>query len=188
MRAHATLLGRSGVSIMALTLAACATVPGGPSWQALPGSQRTAEQFAADDARCRAFVNERLAAGTTPADTANQNVAASAAAGTAIGAVTGAVFDGSSGAAAGAVVGLVLGALAGSSASQGAVAIAQQQYDAAYYACMYTLGHRVPVPAYDAARYQAWFESVAQTAARPAPPAAPADAPPPAKSATPSSN
>lgn len=188
MRANTMRFGRSGVSLLALTLAACATVPGGPSLQALPGSQRTAEHFAADDARCRTFVNERLAAGSTSVDTANQNVAAGAAAGTAIGAVTGAVFDGSSGAAAGAVVGLALGALAGSSASQGAVASSQQQYDAAYFACMYTLGHKVPVPANDAARYRAWFESVAQTAARPAPPAAPAVAPPPAKSATPSSN
>jgi hypothetical protein len=124
MRAHTTPLGRSGLSLLALTLAACATVPVGPSWQALPGSQRTAGQFAADDARCRTFVNEQFAAG--------------------------------------------------SSASQGAMATSQQQYDAAYYACMYALGHKVPVPAHDAARYRDWFESVAETAARPAPAAVPA--------------
>jgi hypothetical protein len=170
--------GRSAVPLLALTLAACATVPGGPSLQALRGSQRTSEQFVADDARCRALVNERMAATGAPA--ANQNVAASAAAGTAIGAVTGAVFDGSSGAAAGAVVGLALGALAGST-SPATYASSQQQYDTAYYACMYTLGHKVPVPAHEAARYRAWFESVMPTAASvppaPAAPGAPAAQP-----------
>lgn len=164
----ATLVGRAGASLTALMLAACATVPPGPSLTALRGSQKTSEQFAADDVRCRAVVNERLAAGAT---TANQNVAASAAAGTAIGAATGAVFDGGSGAAAGAVVGMALGALAGSSAA----ATTQQQYDAAYFACMYALGHKVPVPAHDVARYRTWFESMAQGPA--AAPAAPSTAP-----------
>jgi outer membrane lipoprotein SlyB len=149
------LLQRSGVTVLALALAACATVPAGPSLSALRGSQRTNEQFVADDARCRAVVVERLAATTT---TTNQNVGASAAAGTAIGAATGAVFDGGSGAAVGAVVGMALGAIAGSSAS----ATTQQQYDAAYFACMYALGHKVPVPSHDVERYRAWFDSVAQ--------------------------
>lgn len=164
------LIHRTAASLMALALAACATVPAGPSITALRGSQKTAEQFSADDTRCRAVVNQRLAAGTAGA---NQNVATSAAAGTAIGAATGAVFDGSSGAVAGAVVGMALGAIAGSSAA----ATTQQQYDAAYFACMYALGHKVPVPAHDVERYRAWLESMAQGPATGAP-AAPA-APPP---------
>ena len=164
-------LQRSGAAMLALALAACATVPAGPSLTALRGSQKTAEQFRADDARCRAVVVERLAAGTA---TANQNVATSAAAGTAVGAATGAVFDGGSGAAVGAIVGMALGAIAGSSAS----ATTQQQYDAAYFACMYALGHKVPVPAHDVERYRAWMESVAQgPAAGPTAPAAPSTAP-----------
>jgi hypothetical protein len=166
----ATLSCRIGVPLVALMLAACASVPPGPSLTALRGSQKTGEQFAADDGHCRAVVNERLAAGATSAD---QNVAASAVAGTAIGAATGAVFDGGSGAAAGAVVGMALGALAGSSAA----ATTQQQYDAAYFACMYALGHKVPVPAHDVARYRAWFESMAAGPAAAAP-SAPAGAPP----------
>ncbi len=166
-----TVLRTAGASVLALTLAACATVPAGPSLSALPGSQKSADQFAADDSRCRATVNGRLAAGTS-ADTANQVVAGSAATGAVVGATAGAVFDGSSGAAAGAAAGLLIGAVAGSAASQGAWASTQQQFDGAYYACMYSFGHKVPVPASDVARYRAWFESVASRPAPEAPPAA----------------
>lgn len=162
----------ASASVLALTLAACATVPAGPSLSALPGSQKSANQFATDDSHCRAIVNARLAAGT-PADSANQVVAGSAATGAVVGATTGALFDGSSGAAAGAAAGLLMGAVAGSAASQGAWASTQQQFDGAYYACMYAIGHKVPVPASDMARYRAWLESVAT---RPAPDASPAAA------------
>lgn len=119
-------LGRFAAGAIAAFGAACATLPSGPALDALPGSRMSAEQFAADDTRCRAAVAERLA-GRSAADAANQN----------IGAATGAVFDGRSGAAAGAVVGLAMGAIAGANASQGAWVHAQQRYDAAYYACMY---------------------------------------------------
>jgi hypothetical protein len=152
----------------ALTLAGCAALPAGPSLQALPGNQKSPAQFAADDGRCLAFANE-LVAGRTPTAAANQSVAAGAAAGTAIGAVTGAVVDGASGAAAGAGLGLVLGALVGSSEAQGAWGGTQQQFDRAYYACMYALGHKVPVPADDVARYRAWFESAAPRPQSPPP-------------------
>ncbi len=165
------LFGRAGASLLALCLGACASVPTGPSLAALRGSQKTAAQFTADDARCRGQVEARLAASGSTVDSANRQIGASAAAGSAIGAVTGAVFDGSSGAAAGAVVGLAMGALAGSSASPATSASVQQQYDAAYFACMYALGHKVPVPAHEAERYRAWFESMTQDAASAAPPA-----------------
>jgi hypothetical protein len=165
----ALFFGRAGGSrpamgptaLLALCLAACATVPAGPSLSALRGSQRTAEQFVADDARCRAQVEARLSARGSTVDNANRQVGASAAAGSAIGAATGAVFDGSSGAAAGAVVGLAIGALAGSGASPATSASVQQQYDAAYFACMYALGHKVPVPSHEVERYRAWFDSLA---------------------------
>jgi len=144
----------------ALTLAGCATLPAGPSLQALPGSQKSQDQFTADNSRCLGFAYD-FVAGRTPSVAANQSVAAGAAAGTAIGAVTGAVVDGSSGAVAGAGLGLVLGALVGSSEAQGAWSGSQQNFDRAYYACMYALGHKVPVPANDVARYRAWFDSAA---------------------------
>jgi hypothetical protein len=162
----------AGAALAALTLAACATLPAGPSLPALPGSRMSHEQFAADDARCRAFVSARLAGGT-PTEAANQAVAGSAATGAVIGATTGAVFDGGAGAAAGAAAGLLIGAVAGSAAQQGAWAGEQQQFDGAYYACMYALGHKVPAPAGDVARYRAWLESAAPPLATAAPGAAP---------------
>jgi hypothetical protein len=148
------------IAAVALSLAACATLPAGPSLQALPGSQKSPDQYAADDRRCLAFASEFVAGGA-PAAAADQRVAAGAATGTAIGAVTGAVIDGGAGAAAGAGLGLVLGALAGSGSAQTAWGGTQQQFDRAYYACMYAQGHKVPVPANDVARYRAWFDSAA---------------------------
>jgi len=146
-----------------LWLAGCATVPGGPGLQALPGSGMTAGQFTADDGQCRAAATARLG-GMTPSDAANQSAAASAVAGTAIGAVSGALMDGSSGAAVGAGIGLLYGALAGVGASQGAYAATQQQFDTLYFACMYARGHKVPVPANDVARYRSFYDSVSASA------------------------
>lgn len=164
-------LRRGGLALAALgsalVLTGCATPPpASPTLGALPGSRASAAQFADDDARCRVAVAERQV-GRNATDAANQQVGASAAAGTAIGAVAGAMVDGGSGAAAGALIGMTLGAMAGASASQVAWVNAQQQYDAAYYACMYAMGHKVPVPSTDVARYRAWFEQMAQGAATP---------------------
>ena len=146
----------AGATLAALTLVACATLPAGPSLPALPGSRMSQEQFSADDARCRANVNARLA-GATPTDAANQAVAGNAATGALVGATTG----------------LLIGAAAGSAAQQGAWAGTQQQFDGAYYACMYALGHKVPAPAGDVARYRAWLESAASPLATAAPGATP---------------
>jgi len=168
MRSLALTLRAGGTVAVVLSLLGCATIPAGPSLPALPGSAKSADQFAADDGRCRAFVSERMG-GATPSSAANQTVAGSAVAGAAVGAATGAVIDGSSGAAGGAAVGLLLGSLAGSAAAQGAWISTQQQFDAAYYACMYAIGHRVPVPAYDVARYRAWYESLTPPASATAP-------------------
>ena len=168
MRSIALALLTGGTAAVVLTLLGCATVPAGPSLPALAGSAKSADQFAVDDGRCRAFVAERMG-GATPSSAANQTVAGSAVAGAAVGAATGAVIDGSAGAAGGAAVGLLLGTLAGSAAAQGAWMSTQQQFDAGYYACMYATGHRVPVPAYDVARYRAWYESLTPPASATAP-------------------
>jgi len=40
--------------IAGLLVAGCASVPSGPSIQALPGSAKSAEEFRSDDAACRA--------------------------------------------------------------------------------------------------------------------------------------
>ena len=161
----------------ALLAAGCATLPAAPTMQAVPGRRQTPERFAADDGQCRAAATAQLG-GTTPSDAANQSAAASTAAGAAIGAVSGALIDGSSGAAAGAGMGLLFGALAGAGASQGAYAATQQQFDTLYYSCMYARGHKVPVPAHDAARYRALYESRSAPMARSETPPPMADAPP----------
>jgi hypothetical protein len=71
-----------------------------------------------------------------------------------------------------------MGAMAGSAAYSGAWAGTQQQFDTLYYACMYSLGHKVPVPANDVARYRTWFDSAAARAEAAATPL-PSDRPPP---------
>lgn len=157
-------------------LAGCASLPAGPSLQALPGSRMTVDRFYADDAQCRAVATAQLG-GRTPSDAANETAAAGAVAGTALGATTGALIDGSSGAAAGAGIGLLFGALAGADASYGTYAVAQQRYDSAYYTCMYAYGHKVPVPAGSVRAYRARYETTAQRPVPPIPP--PPDAPPP---------
>jgi hypothetical protein len=168
------------VATLCAALAACATQPAGPSLPALPGSRLTPAQFAADDQQCRALALAQ-GGGRSPADAANEATAAGAAAGTALGAATGALLDGHSGAAAGAAIGLLYGASFGAAASPGAFAAAQQQYDNAYHGCMYTRGHKVPVPAHAAGRFRSAYGLAAPAAGAPAaaPAAAAAPMPPP---------
>jgi hypothetical protein len=158
-------------------LAACASLPDGPSMPALPGSQKSLEQFSVDDSNCRSFAAARLG-GTTPQTAANQSAVSSAVVGTAVGAAAGGLIDGSSGAGVGAGVGLLYGALIGTSTSQGAYVATQQQFDGLYYACMYASGQKVPVPAHDAGRYRSLYESALPPAARSAPPAGATQPPP----------
>jgi hypothetical protein len=150
-------------------LAGCASLPAGPSLNALPGSRVPFEQFQVDDAACRQYAYQSVG-GTTPSAAANQSVAASAAVGTALGAATGALVSGGSGSgtAVGAGVGLLTGAAVGSSYAGGSYYATQQRYDAAYYQCMYAKGNKVPV-----------YGGVARAPAYPPPAASPAPYPPP---------
>jgi hypothetical protein len=134
-------------SLIALAiLAACATVPSGPSVMALPGTGKSFDQFRADDYDCRQYASAQVG-GATPNQAAADSGVRSAAIGTAVGAAAGAAIDGSSGAAAGAGVGLMVGALAGTGAAQGSAYNTQRRYDIGYVQCMYAKGHKVPVPA-----------------------------------------
>ena len=85
--------------------------------------------------------------GQTPQNVANQAAVGSAVVGTAIGAVAGAAIGGSQGAAVGAGTGMLIGGAAGSNTARASGYGSQRQYDNAYIQCMYTKGHRVPVPA-----------------------------------------
>lgn len=157
-----------------LLLAGCASLPAGPSLPAMPGSRASPEQFNADDARCRGDATARL--GTTPTDAANQSAVASTVAGTAIGAATGALMGGNYGGRWGAGMGMLFGATAGIGASQTAYAATQRQFDALYFECMYTAGHKVPAPASNATVYRSRQEAASVPAPRTA---APPHLPPP---------
>jgi hypothetical protein len=129
---------------MPLLLAACVTVPPGPHITALPGTNRTSEQFHIDDANCRAFALQQ-SGGRTASENAADSGVRSAALGTAIGAAAGALIGGHEGAGVGAGTGLVFGALAGTGAADRSAYTTEQRYDVAYAQCMYDAGHRVPV-------------------------------------------
>ena len=131
----------------ALLLAACATVPSGPSVLVLPGSAKSFDQFRADDLECRQYADYQVN-GSTPDRAGADAGAKSAAVGTAVGAVAGGLLGGRDGVAAGAGAGLAIGALAGTGAAQGSQMSAQRRYDFAFQQCMYAKGHKVPVEGY----------------------------------------
>ncbi|WP_137924986.1 hypothetical protein [Cupriavidus sp. 2SB] len=125
-------------------LGACAVMPSGPSVMALPGTNKSFDQFRGDDYNCRQYAFGQIG-GTSPQQNANAAAVGSAAIGTALGAAAGAAFDGGAGAAVGAGVGLLTGAAVGAGNSYNAGYGSQQRYDAAYVQCMYASGNRVPV-------------------------------------------
>jgi hypothetical protein len=133
--------------VAAMLLSACTVLPNGPSVMTLPGTGRTLESFQADDLFCRDYAYRQIG-GKTAAEASQQSAVTSAAVGTAVGALAGAAIGGDSrGAAVGAGVGLLAGSAAGSDAARGSGMGTQRQYDNAYIQCMYSKGHRVPVPA-----------------------------------------
>jgi hypothetical protein len=143
---------RYAVVLPALALAACVTVPTGPSVMVLPGSTKTFDAFQADNFACQQYASASLGMGPPGAlvpDQAAGNTAVAAtlvgaAAGAAIGAVTG---QAGQGAAIGAGTGLLFGSAgAANQAGWGNVSI-QRRYDGAYVQCMYAKGNQVPVPA-----------------------------------------
>lgn len=129
---------------VALLLAACATVPDGPSVMALPGTGKGLEQFRTDDAYCRQFALQQSGGRSADQNAVDSGVR-SAAVGTLLGAAAGAAMGGHEGAGVGAGTGLVVGGLAGTEAAERSAYGTQQRYDIAYVQCMYEKGHRVPV-------------------------------------------
>jgi len=132
------------IVLAAATLAGCAVVPSGPSIMALPGTNKSFDQFRQDDFTCRQFANGQNG-GMDTASAANTSAIGSAVIGTAIGAAAGAAFGGGSGAAIGAGAGLLAGSAVGVGNAQSSVYMTQSRYDQAYIQCMYAYGNRVPV-------------------------------------------
>ncbi|WP_031361110.1 YMGG-like glycine zipper-containing protein [Caballeronia sordidicola] len=136
------LLVSMGVSLG--ILGGCAVVPQGPSVMALPGTNKTFDQFRADDGSCRQFAYQQVGGDSTNQAVSNSAVG-SAVVGTALGAAAGAAFGGGSGAAIGAGAGLLAGSMFGASNTQGSAYDVQRRYDYAYLQCMYANGNRVPM-------------------------------------------
>jgi len=135
------------VALAAALAAGCATIPPGPSVLVMPGSGKSFEAFAEDDAVCRQWAENR--SGGRANETVNENLFAGAAAGGALGAAAGALIGAASGnAGAGAAIGAGAGLLAGSAMAHdrafGAGWEVQRRYDQAYQQCMYAKGNRVP--------------------------------------------
>jgi hypothetical protein len=129
-------------------LGGCATMPTGPSVTVFPAPGKPFEVFQADDYVCRQWAQQQIG-GTSPSQTANQNLATGAVVGTAAGAGLGALIGSASGqAGAGAAIGAGVGLLTGTAvASEPARASGyqlQRRYDIAYTQCMYSKGNQVP--------------------------------------------
>ena len=75
-------------AILALTLlvAGCTTMPSGPSMMVLPGSNKSFDQFRADDMECRNYALASIG-GVTPGQAATQSGVGSAVVGTVLRAV-----------------------------------------------------------------------------------------------------
>ena len=134
------------VSLM--VFAGCATMPTGPTVMVLPAPGKPFEVFQADDYRCRQWAQQAIG-GTSPTETANQNLATGAVVGTAVGAGLGALIGSTSGhAGAGAAIGAAGGLLGGtamaSEPAAGSRYQLQRRYDNAYLQCMYAAGNQIP--------------------------------------------
>lgn len=153
-----------------LAVAACASIPNGPSVMVLPGTGKSFDQFRADDFDCRQFAHYQVG-GKEAEQAAGESVAKSAALGTVVGAAAGAALGGQSGAAAGAGTGLLFGTAVGAGEGDMSSYDLQRRYDHAFIQCMYARGHKVPV----AGR----FASSTPSYAPPPPPPSPPPPPPP---------
>ena len=155
----------------------CVTVPNGPTYSAMPGSRKSFDQFQFDDASCRQYAVQTT--GGTPNDAAADAAVGSAVVGTILGAAVGGLIGGGEGAAVGAGMGLFGGSAVGASNAQYASYTTQQRFDNTYYQCMYSQGHKVPMPA-------SYARSLRQANVYPAP--APYVGAPPRNAAIPPAN
>ena len=143
MRTH-RLLSMATVAA-ALALGGCAVAPTAPSVMVLPGSQKGAAEFQADNAACQQHA-QALLAGDTQA--INDQAVASAAIGAAIGATAGALLGhggySHQSAAWGAGTGLMFGSAVGAGNSQVSSYGLQRRFDIAFMQCMYVRGNQIP--------------------------------------------
>jgi len=134
---------RTVAALAAMSLAACISVPTGPSVLVLPGTDKNFDQFRGDDLVCRQFAEQQVN-GATPNQAGANSGVMTAVVSTILGAAAGAAINGSHGAGVGAGTGLAVGGLAGTGIAQGAAYSVQRRYDIGYQQCMYAKGHRIP--------------------------------------------
>ncbi|MBA2411485.1 MAG: hypothetical protein H0V63_01475 [Burkholderiaceae bacterium] len=137
--------GKWSIITVIAALSGCVTVPTGPTYTAMPGSRKSVDQFQFDDSSCRQYAVQT--AGATPGDAAADAAIGSAVVGTLLGAAIGGILGGGDGARIGAGFGLFSGSAVGAGNAQAASYTTQQRLDNSYYQCMYSNGHKVPMPA-----------------------------------------
>ena len=125
----------------ALSLAACATQPMGPTVNVMPATNKPFQMFQQDQFECKSYASSQIAG---QVDAANNKAVGAALLGTALGAGLGAAVGGGRGAAVGAAGGSIVGTGAGADSSTNTQLTIQQQYDNAYTQCMYSKGNQVP--------------------------------------------
>ncbi len=129
------------VSLLAATVAGCASAPLGPRVAVMPGPYKPLDVFESEDRYCRDYAQRAVAGQTQAADNA---AVGSAVVGTAVGAVIGAAVGGHEGAAVGAGGGLMVGSASGSGRAYASERDIQRSYDVAYLQCMYSAGNQIP--------------------------------------------
>ena len=124
-------------------LAACTTLPTGPTVAVMPAPGKPFEVFAQEEQQCRAYAAS--SSGVSNNEASNTNLAANMALGTVVGAAAGALIGGNhQGAGVGAGVGLLAGTAAGGSNGAYAGYDAQTRYNISYQQCMYAKGNQLP--------------------------------------------
>jgi len=139
----------AAVALSALLLAGCVSPPTGPDVTALPGTGKSYEQFANDDASCQIYARNNLGRAS---QRANDSAVNTAVGGTLIGAAGGALLGAASGHAGpgaliGAGSGLLIGSAMGNGSSMQSNDDIQRRYNSVYVQCMYAKGNKVPMPA-----------------------------------------
>lgn len=126
--------------VLALTLAACASEPLGPTVQVLPARNKPFDVFQEDQIICKQYAQQQVSGQT---DAANKSAVGTAAITTGIGALIGMAVGNGRGAGIGAAVGMAGGTMAGAGKTDNTERSIQQQYNNAYVQCMYSKGNQI---------------------------------------------
>jgi len=129
---------------LTLGLAACASIPTGPTVAVMPGPGKPFEVFQTDNLVCREYARQQI--GVNPNEASSQQVVSGAAAGAVIGAAAGVMMGGRHDNAVGstAAAGMLMGSAIGAGSASETRWTLQQRYNIAYMQCMYAKGNQVP--------------------------------------------